>query len=992
MVRCLGEGGMGLVYEVEDRERGEHVALKTLKRPTPELLYRLKREFRALADLQHPNLVALHELFAQEDGCYFTMELVAGQDFLRHVGLGDRPLALADTEMSLVGPPAAAPAGRRDALPGGSPMACDEARLRAVLPQLVRGLAALHASGKVHRDVKPSNLLVTPAGRLVVLDFGLVTHADHDQVTSLAGDIVGTVAYMSPEQARGDPASPASDWYAVGVVLFEALTGQVPFNGPAMQILVEKQQHPAPRARALVPTVPEDLDALCASLLARNPEDRPDGGAVLRRLGVVADAEALPGAARATSSSVPFAGRGAELATLQRVFAAKRRLDAAVAVVLGESGIGKSTLVRHFLEGTRASHPERVILEGRCYEREDVVYQAMDSLIDNLSAYWRGLSASEAAQLVPRWAALLPRLFPVLGRVPAVAGAPAVRPIADPQEVRTRAFAALREALARLAERRPLILYLDDLQWADAATLTLLADLMRPPDPPGLFLILASRSEGAAAVRALVEQMAAHASVLELAPLPEPAALELARGLLGAGAGHRAARVVSEAGGNPYFICELAQYALHLDEEATGQLRLDEALRRRIEGLPGPSRRLLELNVLAGEPLPLELLGAAAGLEHGAAARESGVLRTLRLAKVQGPRHALLIEPYHDRVRDATLALLPAAARPRLYRSLAAAAEGQAGPERLAWYWRGAGEDARAAGHARRAAAQALERLDFDGAAGLYRMTLALGAHAPAERRDLLTALGDLRELSRLVPAYIREAERRGDLYQQVNLRARLGMVWLAADQPGLAGEHVERAIAGWMPGRAAFQVQHFFALHGRAEAALYRGDPAAAVGELDAQARALARSLLLRVQMVSCEMLHLRARAQLASAAAASAASGRRDGARAARALAGRLRRLRLPLARAWAPLIEAGAARVEGDDERAVRGLRAAVAALGELEVQCYAHAARARLGALLGGDEGAALRAAASTYFAAEGVASPARLEALLVPGWPHPDRQP
>src|SRR6476619_6726274 len=169
LVRRLGEGGMGIVYEAIDRDRGLHVALKTLRETSPDTLLRLKNEFRALHELHHPNLVALGELIEQAGWWFFTMELIDGVDVVRWVR----------------------PAGR-----------LDEARLRAVLPQLVGALSALHRVGKVHRDVKPSNVMVTPAGRVVLLDFGLTTRVAVDDTLS-SGSNVGTTDYMAPEQTAG---------------------------------------------------------------------------------------------------------------------------------------------------------------------------------------------------------------------------------------------------------------------------------------------------------------------------------------------------------------------------------------------------------------------------------------------------------------------------------------------------------------------------------------------------------------------------------------------------------------------------------------------------------------------------------------------------------------------------------------------------------------------------------------------------------------------
>src|ERR1044071_1112910 len=183
----LGTGGMGVVYAARDHRRGCTVAIKTLRAETPEMLHRLRDEFLVLHDLAHPNLVSLGELFDDDGHWFFSMELVDGVDFLRHVR------------------------------PGGT---LDLARLREAMAQLAAGLGFLHAAGKVHRDVKPSNVLCT-ATRVVLLDFGLASDG---------GDrsCAGTLPYMAPEQHAGAPAGAAADWYAVGVKLWAALAGPLP--------------------------------------------------------------------------------------------------------------------------------------------------------------------------------------------------------------------------------------------------------------------------------------------------------------------------------------------------------------------------------------------------------------------------------------------------------------------------------------------------------------------------------------------------------------------------------------------------------------------------------------------------------------------------------------------------------------------------------------------------------------------------------------------
>ena len=192
------------------------MALKTLRRSTAADLYRLKREFRSLADVAHPNLVCLYELFVEDDRCFFTMELVNGTGFVDHVRGADRSHR---SDIRLV------PAAR----------------------QLVEGVCALHRKGKLHCDIKPSNVLVTTDGRVVVLDFGLIADQRYGQAGDANYVAGGTPAYMAPEEAPGMAPSEASDWYAVGVTLYEALTGVLPFSGPLRDVRAHKRAQDPPR-------------------------------------------------------------------------------------------------------------------------------------------------------------------------------------------------------------------------------------------------------------------------------------------------------------------------------------------------------------------------------------------------------------------------------------------------------------------------------------------------------------------------------------------------------------------------------------------------------------------------------------------------------------------------------------------------------------------------------------------------------------------------
>src|ERR1043165_1485440 len=302
---------MGVVYRARDRERKTDVALKTLRGITPEAVLRFKTEFRALCDVRHPNLVELGELFENDGTWFFTMELVRGAALLEWVhaiasefpssrrsspatptpATGKTVLDDGEEATSIESPTSVTtrmtPARERRAAKR-TEAACDVARLRVALAGLARGLATLHAAGKVHRDVKPSNVLVEDNGRVVLLDFGVV--AELGKLKERA--VFGTVRYMAPEQARGEAVHSSADWYAFGAILYQALTGELPFADVSQdELLVLKQHVDPPPPSELVDGIPEDLDRLTVALLDRDPSHRPNAAEIFEVLAVDTIAE-----------------------------------------------------------------------------------------------------------------------------------------------------------------------------------------------------------------------------------------------------------------------------------------------------------------------------------------------------------------------------------------------------------------------------------------------------------------------------------------------------------------------------------------------------------------------------------------------------------------------------------------------------------------------------------------------------------------------------
>jgi serine/threonine protein kinase/tetratricopeptide (TPR) repeat protein len=751
----LGRGGMGVVYCARDLRRHKVVALKTMQWLDPGTLYRFKQEFRALAGLAHPNLITLYELVSDGRDWFFTMELIEGRNFLQHVR---RPV-----EGSRGVPSGSAnPPGQTTFTQPLAPV--DMAALRASLPQLVSGILVLHEAGKLHRDIKPSNVLVTREGRVVLLDFGLAVEMDSSGVhRSTEQHLLGTAAYMAPEQARSQPVTAASDWYAVGVMLYEALTGRLPFEGTVVEMLQNKQSFDPPPPGVLMRGIPVDLNALTVALMQRDPEVRPSGPEILERL-AVSHHEIVT-----KSHSDRLVGRKRHLEALADAFAvASRQGQTVVLHVHGRSGAGKSTLVRYFLDSLK-EREQVVILSGQCYEQEAVPYKALDSLVDALSRYLIRLPPLEAEALLPRDVLALARVFPVLARVPAVEQAPRrLLNLCDPQEVRRRALAALRELLGRLADRRPVVLFIDDLQWGDTDSAVLLADLLRPPDAPTLLLLLGYRSEEARVSPCLreIDKITAEASLVdrrELAvePLTSEEAVELALSLLDPAdptAQSQAEAIAQESGGNAFFVHELVQHALQCTPvagadaafvPASFDITLPEVIWQRVQRLPAEARRLLEVVAVAGRPLPQTAACQAAGLDQDEFPTLAQ-LRAGRLVRSTGPAERHAIESYHDRIREAIVAHLGPAALQEYHRSLAQAlqASGKADPELLAVHYQGAGEDAKAGKYYALAAAQAADALAFDRAVKLYRQALQLrrrpsGLEPVVEDCALRTSLGD---------------------------------------------------------------------------------------------------------------------------------------------------------------------------------------------------------------------------------------------------------
>jgi len=778
--RRLGSGGMGVVYEAHDRETDKVVALKTLTRAEASHISRFKNEFRSLADVSHPNLAALYEFMSDGQYWFFTMELVQGLNFLEYVrpGYHSKHLQSSRTPTLRKSPGASdsdkellanyeAETKQLDSIkslhsgderpetledPALALSRLDLGALNVALRQLAEGLYGLHETGKLHRDIKPSNVLVTKEGRVVILDFGLVAEVEgkepHDTLT-----LAGTPDYMSPEQGAQLALSRASDWYSVGVMLYQALTGRLPFAGKFYEVMMNKQNFDPPEPRELVANTPPELNDLCVGLLRRKPEERPSGRDVLRILGHGRTGPLQRPISTPTSSltqTTPFVGRERQLRELEDAFNLTRSGQTVTVHLHGSSGMGKTAVARHFLDQLSDSKSEVVTLEGRCYERESVPYKALDGVVDSLTKYLLSLPEAKAGELMPREVPALARLFPVMLQVDAVFNAPQrEQEVPDPFSLRRKAFAALRELLGRICERQPLVLYIDDLQWSDADSTSLLEDLLRPPDSPPLLLLSSFRSEDVRTkpfLKALLEKTGnqSYREVL-VGALSKSESYTLLHDLLGSSASVLepfADAILGEARGNPFLLEQLARYALSSDQTATTGITLAVMLDERLRHLPKGARQFIDALAVAGRPINPEVAYQAAELSGD----ELPLVTTLRAAqflRTGGAGHTL--ELYHDRIREALANQLTPQRVTQIHRRLAQALEARGidDPEALYEHYLGAGERVRAATHAAVAARKAASALAFDRAAAFYRRALELAPARDAELVDLKRGLAE---------------------------------------------------------------------------------------------------------------------------------------------------------------------------------------------------------------------------------------------------------
>jgi hypothetical protein len=681
----LGVGAHGAVYRAFDRKRGARVALKVPHEHDAHALLRVKDEFRALASIDHPNVVSFYELFVHDEAWFFTMQFVRGVDVLTHT--------------------ARAPES-----------------MRGVLLGLLKGLETLHANGIIHRDIKPSNAWVDAAGTPILLDFGLASRAASQELERVHHAHAGTPPYFAPELLDGHAPSASSDVYALGVLGLEMLTGE--------------------RLLSSLPRGTRDVDPALAkwveAMLDPDPVRRPTAAEV--RIGL----DQSPTSIFASTHLVALPDRDALAERLKEAIAEASLGTPTVRILHGPAGIGKSTILERALAAASAHDPHLVVLRGRCSEHETVPFATIDAIVDQLA---RKLSAAEDnlhASLDPKEIARLEEAFPVFSgvRQSLDATSAVMSAISDPQERLRLVAEALSSVLTKLAERHPLALVIDDAQWAEEDGTRLLVEAMRGLSHAPITLLVSHRDAQGEASPSLAKLLSLHGNLnvahLAVPPLSEADAEALAVAL-GATPSQRA-RLLRESAGSPFLMEALALGGLEVPErlepEGDANQLARAAITRRLHALPPSALSLFETVCVAGHPVPLEVAVRASGLFGDLAS-----VRTLAMARLirsnpfaadrdhriaeSDPRRAEL-EVYHDRLRELTLASLPLGRKSSIHATLATALEAAEGinPMWICIHLEGAGELERAAAYAESGAHRALQKLAFTRAAELFRFAI----------------------------------------------------------------------------------------------------------------------------------------------------------------------------------------------------------------------------------------------------------------------------
>ena len=698
----VGHGGMGVVYSALDKKSNERVAIKVGKTLGANSDF-IKREFRTLAKIRHPNLVVLKELHQFNGNVFFSMEYVEGDSFNSKSVTQKKE---------------------------GAPWLPDQlADLCCRLLELAGGIDFLHRNGYAHCDIKPSNILVTPSGRVVILDLGL---AQSFQRRRRRQDqrFGGTSAYMSPEQAASEPPRATSDWYSFGVVMFETLFGHRPFQGDSLDVLFDKLVGNVTVPPAAETGVGESLSNLCVSLLNPDPAKRPVVEEIWQCLERISKSPTAP--IRTPAAQVRFFGRQQELDTLNRclddsINATKPTLM----LVEGPSGMGKTYLVQKFLDDCRNSS-ENIVLSGRCYENERIPYKAIDAVIGEIAIGWRlhGQPGEVSGQLIDSIGAVFK------GFSGSAAKVDSQRKASGFSQTPEEGLRAILKALS--SDGKKIIIFIDDVQWADADSGELLRRMIhevplllicshRPMEKPNQFLSyltknLSETNDGDGTLRRV-----------KVGSFSDCEAEQFLRGNFPSLSKQVLAKAVDASQGVPMFLASLAEQLCAMPEDQIESGSLDWT-----RDLGPRAKRLLRFICATGYPLPQSIALQAAEISQDFEADISD-LSSRRLVTLSQSNSEVVLTPFHDMIRETIYSKLNAVEKKAVHSSIAVTSENKLGvpPDRLAFHFGEAGDSAKCCRYSIMSGDVAAESQAFGEAVHAYRVALDEFTGTSDEQHDL---------------------------------------------------------------------------------------------------------------------------------------------------------------------------------------------------------------------------------------------------------------
>ncbi len=643
VVKKLGEGGKGIVFEAEDTRLSRTVAIKVIKGEglDKESFARFEREAKATASLSHPNIVAIYDIGQEGESHYLILEFVDGPNL----------------------------SGLIKSRPGAR---CDAAATLGIGSQVCQALEYAHSHGILHRDIKPENIMITSAGLPKLMDFGLARALGGPSLTQ-RGVIVGTPAYLPPEQALGRHPDGRSDLYSLGCVLYEMVTGRPPFRGddPVKVIFSHINDLPV-MPRKLAPEIPEALEQVILKLLAKDPDQRYQSAdelcQALRSVKEVEEAGPAPIGASIKEKAAermptpeprwaqPLVDREQEIKILRTRLDAALRGEGSLVFITGEAGIGKTRLAYELRSYAKLRGAQ--CLMGKGGEREGAVPYQPWSAITREYVRWApplllfkavGTSAAELATLVPE-------LGEKLGAIPPSASTPGM-------QEHVRLYEAVTQFFVNISKESPLVLFLDDLQWFDDASMALLHHMARAITAQHLLVVGAYRHLELEDQRSLSRSVAEInrerlSYALPLKRLAFDHVLRMVRQTFGEKVpGELPDLVYAKTEGNPFFVEEVLRSlveegAVYPVEKGWGVKDLSqvhvprgikEVLGKKLESLDGESSHVLGLAAVVGREFSFPVLREVTGLDED---RLIDIIDKCLQARLVVARHILGEEVY----------------------------------------------------------------------------------------------------------------------------------------------------------------------------------------------------------------------------------------------------------------------------------------------------------------------------------------------------------